>query len=269
MPMASGMLESSQDWLQELPTAEPVFVWSPVEGCGTELMQALLRSSREVYCAKPDPFLLHDLPRAMRVRARDAGLGLEGGPDPALGPEPRVPSAELYSTALIRGFAHLCGAYAESARRAGFRRWGTGLPVFPSQEAAVVRGLLPRSKHVLILRHLEDAIRSWHGAHDAETDLRATALEWADGVVRALELSGQPSVLVVRFEDLVVEPDREVPRLCEFLRIASVDLGLIDDIRHGAPEAFRHELTADQRELLGRVAKPALELAGYDAPHEI
>jgi hypothetical protein len=264
------MLDSSPDWLQELPTAEPVFVWSPIEGCGTELMRSLVCSSREVYLAQPDPFLLHDLPRAMRVQAREASLGPDGEPLPTLGPDARVPAAELYSTALIRGFAHLCGAYAESARRAGFRRWGTGLPVFPSQEAAVVRGLLPRSKHVLMLRHLEDAVRATRNDQREANTLRALALEWSDGVVRALgELRELPNVLVLRHEDLIAQPDQEIPRLCEFLRIASVDLGLIDDVRHGKPEAFRHELSQDAREQLERLAKPALELAGYDAPQRI
>ncbi len=255
--MASWMAENSTDWLQELPTAEPVFVWTPAPGCGLSWMRTLLCSSREVFLGDPDPFLLHDLPRSMRLHGQQAGH------DAASADASPVPRSDLYSTALIRGFAHLCGAYAQSAHRAGFRRWGTGLPAFPSQEAAVVRGLLPRSKHVVLLRRLEDAIRERRPELADEPALRTAALEWSDAVVRALEVAELPTVHVVRFEDLVANPDDEVPRLCEFLRIASVDLGLIDDVRHGAPEAFRHELSESERELLTASAKSGLELAGY------
>lgn len=179
------MLESSADLLQELHQARPVFVWSPIEGCGIDLMQALLQSSREIYFTNPDPFLLGDLPRSMRVRTEALAMA-SSAPEANATASDLMPDPDLYSTALIRGFAHLCGAYADTAHQAGFHRWGTGLARFSSQDVAIVQGLLPQSRHVLLLRNLEDAVRSGRASGTPMADLRTLALAWSDGVTRAL-----------------------------------------------------------------------------------
>lgn len=223
------------DPLQMLRSTQPVFLWSPVAGCGLEFLRPLIVSSREILVQRADPYLLRDLPRAM-LRAQEPE---DSGHDSNF---PEI-SREQYANALIRGVAQLGAAYAESAQRAGFRRWGSMLAEFPTPETAVLQGVLPRAKHIVLIRRLEDAAQDCILRGCPIRDVDAFARAWSNGIQRATrDQDSAPSTRVIRYEDLFERTEETVFQLCDFLRVASIDHSLIEDARAARPESFRHAL---------------------------
>lgn len=191
--------------------------------------------------------------------------------------------------ARCRDYAQCLDAFMRfQMQDSGKQRWANNTPkdIF---HAAEILGLFPGAKFVVCVRDVRDFMLSYSGRWQVTTPehrerLRAlyhpvlTAMLWKSTVHRALRLhaaEGPQRVLLLRYEDLVQEPEGAVRRLCGFLDIdfepgmlavgghnssrTDVQAGIFTD----SVGRWRKELPAEDAWLGERVAGPLLEQLGY------
>lgn len=149
----------------------------------------------------------------------------------------------------------------------------------------------PDARLVLIVRDGRDVACSYRHVHDQHsdsryqpdlpTDIRAIAEEWRDNNMAALRMMDDKAI-TVRYEDLLVAPQEQLARLCEFLGL-TFDATMLEYYTHNdeppefmawkgktleAPDPenmgkFRNELTQDEIRAYESVAGEVLTRFGY------
>lgn len=113
----------------------------------------------------------------------------------------------------------LSAIYMTYARREGKSRWGDKTPVNTFDLPEIIKAF-PTAKFIHIVRDGRDVYLSWAKAEWARHGLRKAARKWKGWVWSAYrhgERLGHRHYLLIRYEDLVREPHRELLRICEFL----------------------------------------------------
>jgi hypothetical protein len=85
----------------------------------------------------------------------------------------------------------------------------------------LIRRMVPGSRFVLLVRDGRDAAASF--AKRMNNDYVAGVGRWVQDNTIILREREKPDVLVMRYEDIVVDPGREVRRLCDFIGVAYLD----------------------------------------------
>jgi hypothetical protein len=174
--------------------------------------------------------------------------------------------------------------------------------------ADLIVSLFPGSRVVFLLRDGRDVVDSWLAAYQAGswaldegafpvTEAGRVALVrwqssvWAyrTAVVRGV-YAGHPARrrVLVRYEDLVADPTRELARVCDCLgldpapaRLAEVaaahafeavpqsDRGERKEIRSATPGGWRANLTPDEQDVMHEVMGPTLVELGYSVPSPV
>jgi hypothetical protein len=207
---------------------DPLIVTAPVIRSGTTLLQRLL-------CSSPRALIYGELPAqdlefflnlyTFKVqeytyhRERlERGLQqvLDGQVDdwiPDLMPDVDEYLSAL-ATAAFAGVA-LCRDYA---RRQGRPVWGFKHPGWQPPLLRMVRKLLPQARLIAIRRDLAPCLRSAkaQGAVDSAAQVREFCRTWAEGVAFLATLSDDPAVLVLRYEDLLQQPQAAMQRITAF-----------------------------------------------------
>jgi hypothetical protein len=134
------------------------------------------------------------------------------------GPPPEVPAGvsgpEAYRFIVEAPFE----AYAA---RHGKTRWGDKTPHYVHHVDHLLR-IWPHARFVVLVRDGRDVALSLRRMPFGPNNAWAAAQWWARGI-RAGEHAQREhpdAVLTVRYEDLARDPEREVPRICEFLGLA-------------------------------------------------
>src|SRR5918999_2907974 len=199
------------------------------------------------------------------------------------GPPPEVPRGlagqEAYRFIVAAPFE----AYAA---RHGKRRWGDKTPHYVYHVDLLLR-VWPRARFVVLVRDGRDVDLSLRRMPFGPNNAWAAAQWWARGI-RAGERAQREhadAVITVRYEDLVRDPEREVPRICEFLGLAYAPAmleleradrsrivpdqmswfpTLFDGINTRAAGRWRREMSARDRRVFEALAGPELARFGYE-----
>jgi hypothetical protein len=114
--------------------------------------------------------------------------------------------------------------YAEPARRAGHSRWGFKEVRHELEQAQLLRRLFPAARFLLLVRHPEDCLASARGTMKEGRGLlkevggpEEFVSHWTRLAASFHAGASQPGNLLIRYEDMVAEPDRIIARIGEFL----------------------------------------------------
>jgi hypothetical protein len=208
----------------------------------------------------------------------------------------RLEAIEPFSIAAgVRAF------YALYAQHEGKSRWGDKTPTYALCMPFIER-LLPEAHFIHIIRDPRDTVLSWRKSWFAPSqDLRVVARGWALHVNAARAASRLVRrYLELRYENLIVDPEAELMRVCEFLSLefepgmldyaargaariaqlksrhlteqnvvipdslrAAMHANLIQPPRADRIENWRHEMTAEERQQVEGVLGPLLQELGY------
>ena len=174
-----------------------------------------------------------------------------------------------------------------------------------SHVADILLSMFPQSRLIFLLRDGRDVVDSWlaayltgswaldEGAFPVTDDGREALVRWqsavwafrTDVVQRAFEAHPADRRVLVRYEDLVADPQHELARLCAHLPIdASEDTlaavaeahafeavprgakGEGKEIRSATPGGWRENLTPDEHDVMHEVMGPKLVELGYLGP---
>ena len=177
-----------------------------------------------------------------------------------------------------------------------------------SHVADLLLSLFPRSRVVFLLRDGRDVVDSWLAAYrqgswaldegafpvtdtGRESLVRWQSAVWAfrtDVVRRAFDQHPPDRRVLVRYEDVVAYPERELARICAHLPIAAADdtlraiaaehaytavpaadKGDSKAIRSASPGGWRENLTPAEHDVMHEVMGPTLEATGYLEPDPV
>lgn len=172
-------------------------------------------------------------------------------------------------------FAGVAGSYAASA---GKERWGEKTP----QHARISELLcewFPGAAILHILRDPRDAVASLQRMPWAAKSVISNARNWLACNLAALESSHRREYLLVRYETLVAQPEKELARICAHLGEDYVPAMLAPDHAAIVPApwtrlaqgpvtlarvgAWQQELTGRDAALIEWVVGPHLQAFGY------
>jgi hypothetical protein len=110
--------------------------------------------------------------------------------------------------------------YRLYASRHEKRRWGDKTPSY-ALHLPEIADALPEARFIHIIRDGRDVALSVRPLWFAPgKDIRTLALDWKQYIAKTRELSRQVrSYLEVRYEDLVRDPQRELTKLCHFIKL--------------------------------------------------
>jgi len=260
------------------PAGPPVFVLGGGGRTGSTLVQRLLISTGEIMIwGEHAGILLDGLQRI--VSGMQEWIDQEGRRHlerfREQGWNAWIPNVNPSHEAFVAGArAALLEALAEPAMRMGYRRWGFKEIRYNGAAVAFLKMLFPDASIIVVLRHPGEALRSikvtaWyakdHGARP-EAFLAAWESSSASLAASASKFSG---VLVLRYEDLVAEPERFVEAIAKHVGIDAnrFDRAAAAVRLRGAPDALMPEpAPLDERDRAALAApsvKRAAAALGY------
>jgi len=171
------------------------------------------------------------------------------------------------------------------AARHGKARWGDKTPHYVHHVDHLLR-VWPRARFVVLVRDGRDVALSLRRMPFGPNNAWAAAQWWARGI-RAGERAQREhagAVLTVHYEDLARDPEREVPRICDFLGLtytpemlaleradrskivseqASWFPTIFDGINTHAVGRWQREMSPRDQRLFAALAGPELARLGY------
>jgi Sulfotransferase family len=223
---------------------DPLVITAPTIRSGTTLLQRLLCSSSKalIYgepCAQDLEFFLHlytckaqqyDCRREeVSTSLRKVLSGEVNDWIPTL-----MPDVKEYLKALGQGAFSGISYCRDYAIQAGRPFWGFKHPGWNPVTVRLMRTLMPRSRFIFIHRDLKDCLKSAkthgssYGATYSKDDIREFCRSWAENSNYMLTLSGESTVLSLRFQDLVTDPQPTLTKLAEFTGIDDMDPMVLD-----------------------------------------
>jgi LPS sulfotransferase NodH len=160
----------------------------------------------------------------------------------------------------------------------------------------------PRSRLIFLLRDGRDVVDSWidayqrgswaidEGAFAVAPEGRLALVEWlssvwayrARAVGKAFDQRAAADRLLIRYEDLLADPPRELGRICEtigvdasvaelkaiaerhsFANVDDAQRGEGQEIRAAAPGSWRHNLAPDEQRAMDQIMGAELTAFGY------
>ena len=272
--------------------SQPFFVVG-AHRSGTTLLRFMLTSHPRLYVPPESEFIpaffggspTRRLSRArcrriLRKVFRLRFVGEWSGPPPDI--DDLVPEGETVAPARL-----VDALYTAYARQHGAARWGDKTPTY-SSHIELLHRLFPDAQFIHLMRDGRDVALSvldtW--GHRAHVDLVFAARTWRRRVTQARRSTARLDpghALELRYEELVVEPERQLRRVCRFLgeefnpRMLDFHLdarqslpagGFHGPVRHpltsGRFGRWRHEMSGRDLRLFETVAGSTLAAVGYE-----
>jgi hypothetical protein len=184
--------------------------------------------------------------------------------------------------------ALLDALYTAYARQNGAERWGDKTPIYASY-LDLIHEIFPAAQFIHIIRDGRDAAQSMLAKYEADefhVDVFFAARNWVRRIRKAQASGarlGPGQYYELRYEDLVVDPERELRGVCEFLgepfeppmlrhhRLASnripPDSHFFDTVRQPTSDErmgrWRSKLSPADQRLVQAVAGPLLQELAY------
>lgn len=208
---------------------KPILLTSPTIRCGTTLLQRLLCSSENALIYGEE--IAKDLEMQLQLFASRKMVYTHSHQRFAISLDRVIrgdtsdwipdlmPEIGGYLDALHQGsFAPLayCRRYAEQHGR---ELWGFKYPGWQPHLIRMLSDVIPGTRVIYIFRDLADCVRSakaWGGLHN-EVDTQQFCAQWAGHMTFMQQWQQSRTVLMLKYEDLVEEPENSIERLCDFL----------------------------------------------------
>ena len=187
---------------------------------GTTLLRLML-DSHPALAIPPETHFIPDLVRACQRAAHPAERFVETLTQHERWPDFQIDAAVLREAIMaLEPFTLGDGLrvfYQAYAARFGKQRYGDKTPPY-SLCAEQIQALLPEAHFIHLIRDGRDTAMSFHTIWGANSSIEETARLWA-GRIRAARRQAPElkHYLEVRYEDLVLEPEPTLRRICEFL----------------------------------------------------
>jgi sulfotransferase family protein len=208
-----------------MPTDRPIFV----VGCprsGTTMLQLMLHSHPRIALPPESRFVMPAYQRRHEFgdlcdpeRRRHLARWMIGTPhfaDLGLDPERVVAAVVGAPPTLGSALGTVFRLYAE---RFGKPRWGDKRPTYLRSLPELLR-MFPDAQIVNIMRDGRDCVASLKEAPWSSSDFGEHLASWAraaDASIRAERRYGPGTYHLIRYEDLVADPEPHLRRLCAFL----------------------------------------------------
>jgi hypothetical protein len=207
---------------------DPLIITAPVIRSGTTLLQRLLCSSRQaliygemcaqdlefflnLYTFKAQEYNYHKPTFTLGLQRVLAGEVNDWIPD-------LMPDVDGYLAAMSQSaFAGIiyCRDYAA---RVGRPVWGFKYPGWRPPMIGLLHAVMPRSRFIFIYRDVVECLKSAKAkqAVNSPQEVYDFCQAWVESVGYLLNLGDDPAALVLRYEELVLEPETALKRIAEF-----------------------------------------------------
>ena len=218
---------------------DPLIITSPTHRSGTTLLQRLVCSSHSalIYgeqCANDLEFFLnlyvfkvqeYTYQKQRFTQVQDAVL--DGKVNDWI--LDLMPNVDGYLSALAHSaFAGITFCREEALR---YQRpvWGFKYPGWRPAFINLLRSILPKARVIFIQRDLEDCVKSAKAQNmlPSPQETRDFVQCWSEGVSYIASLANDPSVLSLKYEELVSAPAATLERLSEFTHLADIDATIL------------------------------------------
>jgi hypothetical protein len=243
---------------------DPLLVSSPTIRSGTTLLQRLLCSSPRalIYgetCGRDlELFLNLYASRALLYIHNRGQLGrsLRGvlAGDVNAWILDLMPDVDAYLSALGQSFLGWLGFCRDYAAREGRPVWGVKVAGWTPATLGLLRQFLPRGRLLYIHRDVLDCLRSAKARQLVRSpdEVREFCRSWTESLSHVLNLGEGPGLLVVRYADLVAEPERVLERVAAFTGVGDMDPAVLGHrINTGAGAGYVRpaDLTEEERRI--------------------
>ncbi|MFG0248840.1 MAG: sulfotransferase family protein [Phycisphaeraceae bacterium JB051] len=226
------------DLAQYVQQLTPVFITAPTARNGVTLLQRLINSSKQmiVYGENTNfmsvvPKLVHSSVQVHNERSAEfnearkqfleqttEGWTSNLWPDPQ--PLMMVAFEAFYKSVLV---------YQQCSEKYGYQRWGIKNPLNEPQMIERLRILMPKARYLFIYRNPIDVIKSAKSRKFITTtdQLKQYAAQWA-GILTTVVNYGFEQVKVIKYENLISNPDPIIDQIERFAGITGIDRSVMN-----------------------------------------
>ncbi|MDP7034710.1 MAG: sulfotransferase, partial [Planctomycetota bacterium] len=171
--------------------------------------------------------------------------------------------------------------YEQSTTDLEIPRWGIKSPIGSIESHLLIAELLPRAQHLYIYRHPEAVLRSQKARNWLPTlkDIQRQSEKWANHLNYIFQIQDRPNHLVLRYEELLANQEAGAKRICNFLKISSVDMNIFDKKINtfSGPNELGYSptgyiapkpLTPEEFEAMVEIVKPLADTIDYSLERE-
>ncbi len=274
------------DLAQYVQQLTPVFITAPTARNGVTLLQRLINSSRQmiVYGENTNfmsvvPKLVHSSVQVHNERSAEfnearkqflqqttEGWTSNLWPDPQ--PLMMIAFEAFYKSVLV---------YQQCSEKYGYQRWGIKNPLNEPQMIERLRILMPKARYLFIYRNPIDVIKSAKSRKFITTtdQLKQYAAQWA-GILTTVVNYGFEQVKVIKYENLIDNPDPIIDQIERFAGITGIDRSVMkrkintfavsSELMEGSNEkgyVKPDDLSADEKKMITDIAGNVMQQFGY------
>jgi hypothetical protein len=262
---------------------DPLIVTSPTIRSGTTLLQRLLCSSRNalIYgeeCGKDLELLLQIYASKMAAyqhsRQRSSttlGSVLDGEVNRWIAD--LMPDMDGYMKALGRAYLSGLTYCRDYAAGVGRTVWGIKYPGWPPHLISLIRQAIPESRFLIIYRDIVDCLRSAKARRsvNSEQEARQFCNDWKNNLSFLLAMRNDPSVLLLKYAELVTTPERVIETIAGFTGARDIQLETLSHkINDGGGRSINQTgyiepaALTEAEERIARESASALEIGAPD-----
>lgn len=213
----------------------PLLIVAPTQRCGTTLLQRLFNSTRHIIVYGENFVITEKIPRLLLgahansdVKTKNVRFALEkilsGEVD--FDSSMLFPDYEGYLRVHEKNFRNFLAFYETCSKRYGFSRWGLKHQIRDLRAFLFFLRVVPEAQYVFIYRDLLNVARSararWPEQYQTPGEFRRLGRQWQQNLDAILRFRGR-HYLVLRYEDLIQDPDEKLRLLEDFTGIHDID----------------------------------------------
>jgi len=189
---------------------------------------------------------------------------------------PQLDPAQLFSRLQEKSYRmvtdEICYQISRQ-RKSDALSWGDKTPAYTLEAEALIE-LFPEAYFIYLTRDGRDVALSLMKKRWGPGNAYACARMWRQYIdkkatIQSLLTTG--NLTLVRYEDLLRDPDGEIERIYDFLgeSCPPEEIGqLVQSTRRGNYDKWKTQMSAEDLETFEKVAADALQSAGYEVRHE-
>jgi hypothetical protein len=263
---------------------KPAMITAPTARNGITLLQRLLNSSRQMIVYGENKHLCELLPQMVHLAHGvhvQNGPGIEKTRNRFLNETTEFwssglwPDTKMYLDLSVETFCRYIRLYQTCSERYGFKRWGIKHPFTNVAIFDRFYSLLPHGRFIYIYRNLFDVARSSKARKFIKTpaDFGNLAQTWQESV-RVVRGTRADNLLVIKYEELLEQPQEWIARIESFIGITNIDPEVMktkyNTFREPAEGGYSateyippESLSQEEVAILRAVAADALAAEGY------